>query len=75
MVRRLQTRIERLANRAGGDACPVCGGAGGPVAFAFDSTPGEMHVPNETQYCPGCGRVTRFTIVFDSVRGARGEAT
>jgi hypothetical protein len=64
--RGLQARIERLANRAGDAACPVCGaGAGGPVAFAFDDTPGESRATDETTYCPGCGRVRRFTIAFD----------
>jgi len=36
-----------------------------PVAFVFDDTPGNMHAPRETEYCPDCGRVMWFTITFD----------
>ncbi len=62
----LRRRVQRLTARASSTTCPVCGnGAGGPVAFVFDETPGDPYAPRETEYCPGCGRVTWFTITFD----------
>jgi rRNA maturation protein Nop10 len=65
---RLAARVKRLTEYAGGAICPVCGGgAGVPVAFVSGDTPRDMHEPTETEYCPGCGRVTRFTITFDGL--------
>jgi hypothetical protein len=65
-VTHLQTRIQRLADRAGGDRCPACGhGPGVPVRFTLDTTRRDEGASTDPEHCPKCGRVTRFTIAFD----------
>lgn len=58
----------RSGRRAGDPACPVCGaGSGAPVAFTLEGTASAMDRPIETEYCPGCGRMTQFTITLDGM--------
>jgi hypothetical protein len=71
-MRRLDARLtamERHAARSVSSGCPVCGAhPNAPVAFTI----GEGHAPRDTtvgaEHCPGCGRVTWFTILFDNTR-------
>lgn len=69
----LRTRIARLSGRTGDKGCSLCGHhPGGQVAFVLDTIPADAGAPIETEYCPACGDVTRFSIAFDRA-GAEGR--
>lgn len=69
--------IERHVAVSAPAPCPICGDdPRSTAAHRFIISDG--HAPRDTRVgegrCPGCGRVTWFTILFDSVRGEEREA-
>ncbi len=74
MMRGLQRRIARLAQHAGGAICPACGhNPGAPVVFTIDTDSTHAEGRASAEYCPRCGAVSWFTIVFDRQGAADAE--
>ena len=70
----MRQRVERLeGNMGGGAECPECGGGGrGPVRLAVHHPDGDDCPSCDgpclglgPEFCPGCGRSLRCTLVFD----------